>query len=277
MSDVTVEQLAKSIGIPVPMLLEQLSEARIQAAQPQDRLSEPQKESLLSYLKTKQSGVTPPATLGLKKITLNRKSVSEIKIQTLGGKKSTVSVVSKKRHTYVKKEEGSKETAELELSEKGGMAGEAAPAHVSGSSARPPEPMSATRQTAVQEAAAARRVEQPDAAGTAPKVKGTAAGAATKYSRDDRERNDKEKEKEREKRGKSRGKVSPLARGQKAENFPKNLENIQDWKQAVVDVSAGDGLDDETVDSAVTADSESRLRRRVKRGKEKADQKQHLF
>lgn len=98
----TVKQLADSIGISWELLLVQLQNAGIKVSKPDDHISEEEKQRLLVSLKRVHGEeVTEP-----KKLTLTRKSTSEIKVQRSSGKKGTVSVVRKKRHVYVKREPG---------------------------------------------------------------------------------------------------------------------------------------------------------------------------
>lgn len=92
MSNVTVKQLAQVIGTPVEQLLKQLQLAGIKKASPDDEILAQEKSKLLDYL-----AKTP------KKITLKRKSVSEIKVPTpssRGGK--TVNVEVRRKRTYIK-------------------------------------------------------------------------------------------------------------------------------------------------------------------------------
>lgn len=109
----TVEQLAESVGIPWERLLLQLNKAGIQVTSPQDSVTPEQKQEFLSFLTHGPEGGGTTASEP-KKITLKRKSVSEIKVQRSSGRKGTVSVVRKKRHVYVKRETDtqSKEQAE---------------------------------------------------------------------------------------------------------------------------------------------------------------------
>lgn len=101
MSGVTVEQLAKQVGnIPLDKLIKQLQRAGVTVAKPSDVISEDQKEKLLSLLRKEHGESTEP----LKKISLKRTSVSELKVKSSSGKSSTVSVVSKRRRVYVKKD-----------------------------------------------------------------------------------------------------------------------------------------------------------------------------
>lgn len=97
----TVEQMAKSIGIAPDRLLTQLKNAGITVKAVSDDLTAEQKRAYLDFLEQKHGEASSSEP---KKITLKRKSVSEIKVQRSSGQKGTVSVVRKKRHVYVKRE-----------------------------------------------------------------------------------------------------------------------------------------------------------------------------
>lgn len=112
---ISIEQLAQLIDVPLETLKLQLKEAGIPLTGP---ITDSQKKTLLLSLKrSKQSGKTEgEETSGEpKKITLKRKSVSEIKVQRSSGKKGTVSVVRKKRHVYVKREPDAQTEAQTDL------------------------------------------------------------------------------------------------------------------------------------------------------------------
>jgi len=96
MSNVTVEQLAKSFDIESERLIQQFAQAGYQLGL-QDIVSDEAREALLVILKRPT------------KITLKRQSKTEIKVQRPSGQKGTVSVVRKKKHVYVKREPGSGE------------------------------------------------------------------------------------------------------------------------------------------------------------------------
>ena len=111
MADVTVDRFAESVGISVARLQEQLREAGISAKKPEDSLSEAEKTQLLSYLR-KMHGKNETAPEP-EKITLRRKTISEIKLPTerrptrlrgtkSGGVSKTVSIEVRKKSTYVK-------------------------------------------------------------------------------------------------------------------------------------------------------------------------------
>jgi translation initiation factor IF-2 len=114
MSEVTVSQLAKVIGIPADRLMEQLANAGIRAKHPDDKISDDEKARLLSHLRQshgKQQGTNAAAP---KKVTLRRKTVSELRQPTASGRTTmsrtspsapakTVSVEVRKKRTYVKR------------------------------------------------------------------------------------------------------------------------------------------------------------------------------
>ncbi len=113
MAQVTVRQLAEVVGTPVDRLLTQLAEAGIEVGDPDASISDDQKMQLLSHLREshgENSSAEP------RKITLKRRSVSEIKMTGSQGRAKTVSVEVRKQRTYVKRsavmEEEAKRRAE---------------------------------------------------------------------------------------------------------------------------------------------------------------------
>ena len=130
MAEITVGDFAKAIGIPAERLLAQLREAGLPHTQAADRIVENEKSQLHAYLRRmhgKDEQAPEPS-----KITLSRKTVSEIKIIPDKAKSrlrvtkptatKTVSVEIRRKRTYVKRsvvaeEEAArieKEGAELE-------------------------------------------------------------------------------------------------------------------------------------------------------------------
>ncbi|HET7174919.1 MAG TPA: translation initiation factor IF-2 N-terminal domain-containing protein, partial [Gammaproteobacteria bacterium] len=113
MAQVTVRQLAEVVGTPVDRLLTQLAEAGIQVGDPDAAISDDQKMQLLTHLR-QSHGEDPSAEP--RKITLKRRSVSEIKLTGNQGRAKTVSVEVRKKRTYVKRsavmEEEAKRRAE---------------------------------------------------------------------------------------------------------------------------------------------------------------------
>lgn len=113
MPDETVDQLAEKFKIESKRLLEQFQEAGYKFKK-KDIVPDEAKKALLDLLK-RDHGETPSLeTPGPKKITLKRQSKTEIKVQLSSGRKSTVSVVRKKRHVYVKKDITAGETQATE-------------------------------------------------------------------------------------------------------------------------------------------------------------------
>lgn len=100
MSDVTVKQLAESVGAPVDRLLKQMSEAGLPHTSEGEPVTEDEKQALLTFLK-RSHGSTES---GPKKITLKRRSVGTLKSgQGRSGRAVTVEV--RRKRTYVKRGE----------------------------------------------------------------------------------------------------------------------------------------------------------------------------
>jgi len=116
MNEVTVNQLAATVGIPVERLLAQLHEAGIAATDGEARLTEQEKVQLLGYLRRSHGKVeSEGATAAPSRVTLKRKSVSELR-QPLASPRTggniraataprakTVSVEVRRKRTYVKR------------------------------------------------------------------------------------------------------------------------------------------------------------------------------
>jgi len=102
MPDVTVKQLAEVIGISVEKLIGQIKEAGLTASDADSEISDGDKATLLSHLRRShgKDGETL-AEAGPKKITLKRRSVSELRVGGTKGK--TVNVEVRKKRTYVKR------------------------------------------------------------------------------------------------------------------------------------------------------------------------------
>ncbi len=120
MSDVTVNQLAESIGTSVDRLLKQMEDAGLPQRKSTEKVSDEQKQVLLTFLQ-KSHGQGAEEEGGPKKITLKRKTLSTIKTGT-GTAKKTVSVEVRKKRTYVKREdidEGVDESGDAAVEEQG--------------------------------------------------------------------------------------------------------------------------------------------------------------
>ncbi len=102
MSEVTVRQLAEVIGIPVERLIEQFSEVGLGITKADATVSNSDKMALLEFLQ-KNHGKDDPGADGPKKITLKRKSRSELRMSGSAGRSKTVNVEVRKKRTYVKR------------------------------------------------------------------------------------------------------------------------------------------------------------------------------
>ncbi|MFV0478414.1 MAG: translation initiation factor IF-2 [Parahaliea sp.] len=99
MAQVTVKQLAETVGASVDRLLAQMKDAGLPHKAAAEEVSEEDKQTLLSYLKRShgESAAAP------KRITLKRKTLSTLRTSGSQGKK-TVSVEVRKKRTYVKRD-----------------------------------------------------------------------------------------------------------------------------------------------------------------------------
>ena len=108
MPEVTVKQLADTVGAPVERLLKQMQEAGLSHKAEGDVVSEEQKQVLLGFLKGAHGEVAKPA----EKITLKRKSTGTLKSgQGRAGRDVTVEV--RRKRTYVKRSALAQEEREL--------------------------------------------------------------------------------------------------------------------------------------------------------------------
>ena len=100
MSDVTVRQLAETVGAPVDRLLRQMADAGLPHTSDAEPVTEDQKQKLLAHLKQSHgSSLSAP-----KKITFKKKSVGTLKTGQ-GRTGRNVSVEVRRKRTYVKRPE----------------------------------------------------------------------------------------------------------------------------------------------------------------------------
>ena len=102
MAEVTVKQFAEVVGIAVDRLLEQLKEAGVSVSNADATISDEEKMELLGFLRNKHAS-DEKATSEPKKITLKRKSTSELKTTNAQGRAKAVTVEVRKKRTYVKR------------------------------------------------------------------------------------------------------------------------------------------------------------------------------
>ncbi|MDE2453694.1 MAG: translation initiation factor IF-2 associated domain-containing protein, partial [Burkholderiales bacterium] len=102
MAVTTVAQFALQLNRPTAALLEQLQSAGVAKQSPDDALTEADKERLLEFLRSSH-GTTAGAER--KKITITRKSTTEIKQADASGKARTIQVEVRKKRTFVKRDD----------------------------------------------------------------------------------------------------------------------------------------------------------------------------
>src|SRR3954463_10119367 len=112
MSSTTVAEFAAELKKSPATLLEQLRSAGVAKSAATDALSEADKQKLLGFLQASHGTATPER----KKITLVKKSTSEIKQADSSGKARTIQVEVRKKRTFVKRDEGG-DTAVIEAPE----------------------------------------------------------------------------------------------------------------------------------------------------------------
>jgi len=103
MAVTTVAQFAAELNRPAAALLEQLQSAGVAKASTDDALTETDKERLLDHLRSAHGTVGGER----RKITLTRKSTSEIKQADSSGKARTIQVEVRKKRTFIKRDDAS--------------------------------------------------------------------------------------------------------------------------------------------------------------------------
>jgi translation initiation factor IF-2 len=102
MSSTTVAEFAAELKKSTETLLEQLKSAGVAKKAASDSLTDADKQNLLSYLQASHGTASPER----KKITLVKKSTSEIKQADATGKARTIQVEVRKKRTFVRREDG---------------------------------------------------------------------------------------------------------------------------------------------------------------------------
>ena len=105
MANVTIAQFAEVLKVPVDKLLAQLDEAGIKVRSSDDLISDDAKLELLSHLR-RSHGQEDASGLAAapRRITLNRKSQSELRLSGAQGRSHTVNVEVRKKRTYIKRD-----------------------------------------------------------------------------------------------------------------------------------------------------------------------------
>jgi translation initiation factor IF-2 len=103
MADVTVAQFAEVLKVPVERLLTQLDQAGIAVSGADAKISDEAKMELLTHLR-RSHGHGEDTSSSPRKITLRRKSQSELKLASVQGRARTVSVEVRRQRTYIKRD-----------------------------------------------------------------------------------------------------------------------------------------------------------------------------
>jgi len=108
MSSTTVAEFANELKKTPEILLDQLKSAGVPKQAPGDALTEADKQRLLGFLKASHGTIEPER----KKITLTKKSTSEIKQADATGRARTIQVEVRKKRTFIQRDEGHQAPAE---------------------------------------------------------------------------------------------------------------------------------------------------------------------
>ena len=104
MAEVTVTQFAEVLKVPVDRLLVQLDQAGIKVSGPDDRISDDAKLELLTHLRRTHGSSDDSGDAAPSKITLRRKTQSELKLASTQGRARTVNVEVRRKATYIKRD-----------------------------------------------------------------------------------------------------------------------------------------------------------------------------
>ncbi len=104
MAEVTVSQFAEVLKVPVDRLLVQLDQAGIKVKGPDDRISDDAKLELLTHLRRSHGGAESERDAAPRRITLKRKTQSELKLASAQGRARTVNVEVRQKRTYIKRD-----------------------------------------------------------------------------------------------------------------------------------------------------------------------------
>src|SRR2546429_3256653 len=103
MAEVTVSQFAEVLKVPVDRLLVQLDQAGIKVSGPDARISDDAKLELLTHLR-RSHGSEADGDGAPRRITLKRKTQSELKLASAQGRARTVNVEVRRKRTYIKRD-----------------------------------------------------------------------------------------------------------------------------------------------------------------------------
>jgi translation initiation factor IF-2 len=199
MAEVTVSQFAEVLKVPVDRLLVQLDQAGIKVSGPDARITDDAKLELLTHLR-RSHGSEADGDGAPRKITLKRKTQSELKLASNQGRARTVNVEVRRTRNYIKRDvlQEQARAQQDELDHRRREAEEAARAESERAEAerRERERLEAENRRRVEEEEARRRAQE------------DARRAAEQRSRDDEARRRAERE-ESERRSSERERVLP--------------------------------------------------------------------
>src|SRR6516165_5391652 len=104
MAEVTVSQFAGVLKVPVDRLLAQLDQALIKVSGPDARITDDAKLELLTHLRRAHGSEDAGGDGAPRKITLKRKTQSELKLASNQGRARTVSVEVRRTRNYIKRD-----------------------------------------------------------------------------------------------------------------------------------------------------------------------------
>ncbi len=104
MPEVTVTQFAEVLKVPVDRLLAQLDAAGISVAGAEDVISDDAKMELLTFLRRSHGRQEGSLEVAPRKITLQRRTSTELKLAGSQGRTRTVNVEIRRKRTYIKRE-----------------------------------------------------------------------------------------------------------------------------------------------------------------------------
>jgi translation initiation factor IF-2 len=102
MADVTIAQFADVLKVPVDRLIAQLDQAGITVSSPEELISEEAKLELLTHLRRSHGHGSEGSAPS--RITLKRKTQSELKLASNQGRARTVNVEVRRKRTYIKRD-----------------------------------------------------------------------------------------------------------------------------------------------------------------------------
>src|SRR5215472_2340550 len=104
MAEVTVSQFAEVLKVPVDRLLAQLDQAGIKVSGPDARITDDAKLELLTHLRRAHGSEDAGGDGAPRKITLKRKTQSELKLASNQGRARTVAVEVRRTRNYIKRD-----------------------------------------------------------------------------------------------------------------------------------------------------------------------------